>query len=221
MSFRLGSITIPAVAVAVGLVLTLAPTPAGATASPTDYCMGQCNDILAPGENGNATLADVQANQSSGFQPPHFSDQLGPYANLVAGYAGLNDERISQFFNDSSFGVPPAQATPSALPGISNARTRSPSLRWARSEFPRSPGRTARPISRSCRSRHTGLRRPAACARSSRAGRQNPVARPRTHITESVRFFDTQRQLRKGLSPSQGATSKTTFPERPGRFISA
>jgi hypothetical protein len=51
MSFRLGSITIPAVAVAVGLVLTLAPTPAGATASPTDYCMGQCNDILAPGEN--------------------------------------------------------------------------------------------------------------------------------------------------------------------------
>jgi acyl-homoserine lactone acylase PvdQ len=90
--------------------LLLVPLPAEASpVAPADYCLGQCGDILTPGENGNATIADIQANQSQGVRPPHFTDQLGPYTNLVAGYAGLTDTQISQFYNDSSFGVPPGQ----------------------------------------------------------------------------------------------------------------
>ncbi len=49
----------------------------------TDYCAGQCSDILPPGENGNATLADILANKAFGTRPAHTMDQLGPYADLA------------------------------------------------------------------------------------------------------------------------------------------
>ena len=44
----------------------------------TDYCQGQCADILPPGENGNATLAEILANQAFGTRPAHSDDQLDP-----------------------------------------------------------------------------------------------------------------------------------------------
>ena len=58
-----------------------APRASAATAAPpaADYCLGQCADILPPGENGNATLADILASQ------------------------------LGRFFDDSSFGVPAGQ----------------------------------------------------------------------------------------------------------------
>ncbi|MYX94371.1 penicillin acylase family protein [Streptomyces sp. SID486] len=86
-----------------------------ATAS-NDYCGGQCSDILPPGENGNATLAQILLNQAFGTQPSHAEDQLGPYADLASGYAGLTDAKINTFFADASFGVPADQVASSEKP---------------------------------------------------------------------------------------------------------
>src|SRR6188472_1380107 len=73
-----------------GLLSPLSQVAAAAeVTAPNDYCGGQCSDILPPGENGNATLAQVLLNQAFGTQPDHAEDQLGPYANLAKGYPTL------------------------------------------------------------------------------------------------------------------------------------
>ncbi|WP_326556967.1 penicillin acylase family protein [Micromonospora sp. NBC_01796] len=88
-----------------------APDGVGTTSfAATDYCLGECADILPPGQNGNATLVEVLGNQAFGTLPRHSGDQLGKYANLVYGYAGLREDQLGNFFNDASFGVPPGQA---------------------------------------------------------------------------------------------------------------
>ncbi|MFJ5216571.1 penicillin acylase family protein [Streptomyces sp. NPDC088354] len=97
----------------------LAPLPwaaPAAAATPNDYCQGQCSDILPPGENGNATLAQILLNQIFGTQPDHAEDQLGPYANLATGYQGLTNATINTFFNDASFGVPAGQVASTVSP---------------------------------------------------------------------------------------------------------
>ncbi|MGW6022869.1 penicillin acylase family protein [Streptomyces sp. NPDC055099] len=71
----------------------------------TDYCEGQCADILPPGANGNATLADILAHRVFGTQPKHADDQLRPYDALSSGYPSLTDGKLTEFFNDASFGV--------------------------------------------------------------------------------------------------------------------
>jgi acyl-homoserine lactone acylase PvdQ len=88
---------------------------ADATAG-NDYCGGQCSDILPPGENGNATLAQIILNQAFGTQPDHAEDQLGPYANLATGYSSLTNDKINTFFNDASFGVASDQVASSEKP---------------------------------------------------------------------------------------------------------
>ncbi|WBB80116.1 penicillin acylase family protein [Micromonospora sp. WMMD882] len=91
-----------------------APTTAAAGRATTtfaadDYCLGQCADILPPGQNGDATLVEIVAHQTLGTQPRHSADQLGRYADLVYGYAGLREDQIDNFFTDASFGVPAGQ----------------------------------------------------------------------------------------------------------------
>ncbi len=71
-----------------------------------DYCAGQCADILPPGANGSATLAEILANQALGTQPAHSDDELGPYDALSSGYPTLTDDTLTHFYNDASFGVP-------------------------------------------------------------------------------------------------------------------
>ncbi|MFF7355497.1 penicillin acylase family protein [Streptomyces filipinensis] len=101
-----------------GLLSPLTQTPAAADATASnDYCGGQCSDILPPGENGNATLAQILLNQAFGTQPAHAEDQLGPYAGLATGYPGLTDAKINSFFDDASFGVPSDQVASSEKPG--------------------------------------------------------------------------------------------------------
>src|SRR2546423_12126399 len=57
-----------------------AATPPAATAAASDdYCLGQCGDILPPGQNGNATLADILAHKTLGTPPAHAADQLDQY----------------------------------------------------------------------------------------------------------------------------------------------
>jgi acyl-homoserine lactone acylase PvdQ len=95
------------------------PAPASAASAylvPDDFCVGQCHDILPPGENGNATLVEILASQLLGTRPAHSGDQLAPYANLLSAYTGLTNEQIERFYNDSSFGVPAGQVESSRRP---------------------------------------------------------------------------------------------------------
>lgn len=89
---------------------------AQATAAANDHCGNQCSDILPPGQNGNATLAQILLNQAFGTQPEHAEDQLGPYADLAKGYTGLTNDKINSFFNDASFGVPADQVASTVKP---------------------------------------------------------------------------------------------------------
>ena len=98
------------------IVVLTAPQPAAAAFTPQDYCLGECADILPPGQNGNATLAGILLHRSVGTLPAHSRDQLDRYANLVYGYAGLREDQISTFFNDASFGVPANQVERSYSP---------------------------------------------------------------------------------------------------------
>jgi acyl-homoserine lactone acylase PvdQ len=99
----------------IGLVAA-GPVAAAPEVAVNDYCVGQCADILPPGANGNATLADILAHKALGTRPAHASDQLGRYDSLAAGYGSLTTDKISQFFNDSSFGVPANQVESTTKP---------------------------------------------------------------------------------------------------------
>ena len=81
-----------------------------------DYCLGQCNDLLPPGTNGNATLAEILTHKAFGTRPAHSSDQLGKYGSLSTGYQSLTNEKLSTFFNDASFGVPANQVESTIKP---------------------------------------------------------------------------------------------------------
>ncbi|MFI9173332.1 penicillin acylase family protein [Streptomyces lincolnensis] len=96
--------------------LAQAPSVAAETAVANDHCGNRCSDILPPGQNGNATLAQILLNQAFGSQPEHAEDQLGPYANLAKGYPSLTDTTINTFFNDASFGVPADQVASTLKP---------------------------------------------------------------------------------------------------------
>ncbi|MEV5341595.1 penicillin acylase family protein [Streptomyces sp. NPDC052676] len=91
----------------------LADTPA---ATADDHCGGRCSDILTPGQNGNATLAQILLHQAFGTRPAHSDDQLGPYADLAGRYPGLTDATVDTFFNDASFGVPADQVASTVRP---------------------------------------------------------------------------------------------------------
>ncbi|HJP79875.1 MAG TPA: penicillin acylase family protein [Pseudonocardiaceae bacterium] len=111
------------VAVATGVAFGVT-APANAAHNPrtstayaaNDYCDGQCSDILPPGENGNATLADILANKAFGTAPAHTADQLNTYGNLADNYQNLTNSTIDNYFNDSSFGVPPANVESTISP---------------------------------------------------------------------------------------------------------
>ncbi|MGW2381264.1 penicillin acylase family protein [Streptomyces sp. NPDC001658] len=96
--------------------LAQAPSVAAEAAVANDHCGNQCSDILPPGQNGNATLAQILLNQAFGSQPEHAEDQLGPYANLAKGYPSLTNSTINTFFNDASFGVPADQVASTLKP---------------------------------------------------------------------------------------------------------
>jgi acyl-homoserine lactone acylase PvdQ len=109
--------TITAASALAILALASPVVPASAaTYTADDYCLGECADVLPPGENGNATLAEILANQSLGTMPRHSDDQLGKYAGLISGYTGLTDDQITTFFNDSSSGVPAGQVESTTSP---------------------------------------------------------------------------------------------------------
>ncbi|MGW6877819.1 penicillin acylase family protein [Streptomyces xanthophaeus] len=118
------------VALGAALLSPLSPSAAALGAADpvplpvADHCGGQCSDILPPGQNGNATLAQILAHKAFGTMPAHASDQLARYDSLVAGYPGLTDAKINDFFNTASFGVPADQveSTTSPRPDVTITR---------------------------------------------------------------------------------------------------
>ncbi|MEU6129974.1 penicillin acylase family protein [Saccharopolyspora sp. NPDC047091] len=72
-----------------------------------DHCGGQCHQVLPPGQNGNATLAELAGHLLFGTKPKHSDDQIAPYADLATGYQQLTTGTIDEFFHDNSFGVRP------------------------------------------------------------------------------------------------------------------
>ncbi|MBB5956402.1 acyl-homoserine lactone acylase PvdQ [Saccharothrix tamanrassetensis] len=84
--------------------------------TPDDHCLGQCHDVLPPGQNGNATLAEILAHKALGTRPAHSADRLGKYDALVSGYSGLTNDQLGEFFDDASFGVPAGQVESTVKP---------------------------------------------------------------------------------------------------------
>ncbi|WP_020391598.1 penicillin acylase family protein [Kribbella catacumbae] len=110
------ALTVSAV-LAAGLSGTSQARPAAVTAAaPVDYCVGQCSDILPPGQNGNATFADLLLFQGFGVRPPHFSDTVKPYERLAWNSQGVTDEGLDPYFDDASFGVQPADVASTVKP---------------------------------------------------------------------------------------------------------
>ncbi|WEH42625.1 penicillin acylase family protein [Streptomyces sp. AM 2-1-1] len=109
-----------AAVLALGTSLLAGSLPAGAAQAAatdvTDHCAGQCADILPPGANGNATLADILGNKLFGTRPAHSDDQLDRYTSLIAGQGSVTDAKLTDFFNDASFGVPSGQVESTVAP---------------------------------------------------------------------------------------------------------
>ncbi|MFE9727126.1 penicillin acylase family protein [Streptomyces sp. NPDC005794] len=104
----LRAVTVAAVLALGTSLLAVAPGAGAAEPEPlvaADHCHNQCADILPPGENGNATLVEILGNKAFGTHPAHSDDQLDRYNGLVAGHTGLTDQKLTDFFNDASFGV--------------------------------------------------------------------------------------------------------------------
>ncbi|MDT4976954.1 MAG: hypothetical protein QOG98_2712 [Pseudonocardiales bacterium] len=112
---------------AVSVVATLTPAwrsgPAGAAPGVStayranDYADGRAMSILPPGENGLVNAVDLVNFELLGQRPKNSQDQLGKYQNLLYGSSSVTDSTLGQYFNDESFGVPPAGVVRTELPG--------------------------------------------------------------------------------------------------------
>lgn len=133
-----------AAVLALGTSLLAGSLPAGAAPTAvtavTDHCAGQCADILPPGANGNATLADILGNKLFGTHPAHSDDQLDRYTSLISGQSTLTDAKLTDFFNDASFGVPSGQVESVTSPA---ATSPSPGTRRPASRTSSAPPATA------------------------------------------------------------------------------
>jgi acyl-homoserine lactone acylase PvdQ len=92
------------------LISAIAPGSAGAQVQPyqaNDY--GGFHSILPPGTHGSFNAAEFAQFQLTGTHPPHATDQLSMYENLVYATPGLEAADIGAYFKDASFGAPPGQ----------------------------------------------------------------------------------------------------------------
>jgi len=77
-------------------------------------------NILPPGQNGHANGVDLaaylaacpppQTNCPTAPMPPHFSDQLSMYGDLVYASPGLRRDDLEKYFKDATFGVKEGEA---------------------------------------------------------------------------------------------------------------
>ena len=99
------------------MVLTLAalgaaPAPTAGAQEVQPYRANDAGgflNVLPPGQSGHASGAQSLAFLTSGARPPHSSDQLGMYEDIVFSSPTLSPNRLTDFFKDASFGVPEGQ----------------------------------------------------------------------------------------------------------------
>ncbi len=111
----------------IALLLTVLGVPDAPAAAPQPYGTndaGGFRNVLPPGENGLANLAQVFSFRGTGALPPHFSDQQPLYENLVYGAPTLSDEGVAAYFKDATFGVPATEvaSTIEPRPGVTIVR---------------------------------------------------------------------------------------------------
>jgi acyl-homoserine lactone acylase PvdQ len=115
----LTSITALVVAgVAAGGAVSQAATAPSHAYRAGDYADGQAMSILPPGENGLVNAVDAAKFELTGARPPGSQDQLSKYANLLYDYPSLTDSTLSNYYNDESFGVRPADVTRTERPAV-------------------------------------------------------------------------------------------------------
>jgi acyl-homoserine lactone acylase PvdQ len=91
--------------------LALLPAVASAQVQPyqaNDY--GGFRNVLPPGTKGSFNSTEFGQFQLGGTYPPHATDQLSMYEDLVYATPGLNANDIESYFKDASFGVQSGQA---------------------------------------------------------------------------------------------------------------
>ncbi|HVU72437.1 MAG TPA: penicillin acylase family protein [Mycobacteriales bacterium] len=88
----------------------------GPTYRADDYADGQAMSILPPGENGLVTAAQALSTEAGGARAPHSQDDLDKYGNLLYGSPTVTNATLSQYFDDESFGVKPADVIRSENP---------------------------------------------------------------------------------------------------------
>ena len=77
---------------------------------------GGFRNVLPSGENGTDNAAQLAEFKLNGTYPPHFTDQLPLYADLLHASPTLTHEQIGDYFKDATFGVPEGDAESTESP---------------------------------------------------------------------------------------------------------
>ncbi len=77
---------------------------------------GGFRSVLPAGENGTDNGTQLAEFEAKGTYPPHYTDQLPLYANLLHGAPGLTHEEIGDYFHDATFGVKEGEAESTESP---------------------------------------------------------------------------------------------------------
>src|SRR3954453_14908514 len=110
------------VALAAAAVVSIALAPAARAAVPVppygtgDESRGGFHDVLPPGTNGLAGLAELGTFLTTGQRPAHNDDQLSMYGDLVHATPGLTSSTLGRYFKDSTFGVRAADVASTVSP---------------------------------------------------------------------------------------------------------
>jgi acyl-homoserine lactone acylase PvdQ len=86
--------------------------PAAAAAAPTPGAYGADDaggflNILPPGQGQTVNAAEIANFLATGARPPHDSDQLQMYEDLVYATPGLKKSQLTDYYKDATFGVKP------------------------------------------------------------------------------------------------------------------
>jgi acyl-homoserine lactone acylase PvdQ len=97
-----------AIAIAIAVALPGAALAAGpAPGAYGDNDSGGFLNILPPGQGQSVNAAEIAGFLSTGARPPHDSDQLQMYEDLVYATPGLKKSQLTDYYKDATFGVRP------------------------------------------------------------------------------------------------------------------
>src|SRR5947209_15846892 len=95
----------------------VAAAPAAADVAPYgNQDAGGFRNVLPPGENGLDNALQLAQFQANGTTPPHATDQLHLYTDLIYGIDSLTHDQIANYYKDATFGVKPADVESTESP---------------------------------------------------------------------------------------------------------